>query len=263
VISLLQALKNILQKPFSKEIKFSLMEKYIINGIKNQSDFWLEPLPAMKKIPEWYKEMKTYTQGINTPTVKKCPPVLEMYKHGYYILNSVEINISRVDNFQGKVDYKVEYPPNYGGPELIAYHARPQVWKMPLIDRWHTNHAMKYNNPFLIKTPPGYSTMFLNPTINDINDEYYGFEAIVDTDNWHEVNFPFIINWSKIPVGKDYILKRNHPIILAIPFKRTNFTSVVSWKDKDMFKRHMHQTTNRGQLFSNFYKNLSERIKFK
>ena len=49
----------------------------------------------MKRIPDWYKEMKTFTQGHDTPTIKKCPPVLEMYKHGYFILNSVEIFIER------------------------------------------------------------------------------------------------------------------------------------------------------------------------
>ena len=258
-----EKLKNILKKTSSQKIQFSLIEKYVVEGIKNQSDFWLEPLPAMKKITEWYKEMKTYNTGITTPTVKKCPPVLEMYKHGYYIINSVDLNLNRIDDFQGKVDYKVDYPPNYNLPPLISYHSRQQVWKVPLIDRWNTSYAMKYNCPFLIKTPPGYSTMFLNPSINDINDEYYAFEAIVDTDSWHEINFPFIVNWSKIPVGKQYFLKRGHPLILAIPFKRTNFTSIVNWHDKDLNKEHKNQIGLRSQLLTSFYKNLSERIKFK
>jgi hypothetical protein len=263
VISLSQTLKNILQKPFSKKIEFSLMEKFTIKDLLDQSDFWLAPVPAMKKIPDWYKQMKTFTQGPDTPTVKKCPPILEMYKHGYYILNSVEIFIERTYDDKGNFEYIYSYPPNYQSESLISTHSRQQVWKVPLIDRWNTNHALKYNNPFLIKTPPGYSTMFLNPTINDIDEEYYAFEAIVDTDVWHEVNFPFIINWSNKPLGTQYTLKRGQPIILAIPFKRTNFDSKIYWDNKKMKKLHKHQSANKGNLSNNFYKNISERIKIK
>ena len=60
MISLLQTLKNILQKPFSKKIEFSLMEKFTIEDLLDQSNFWLSPISAMKRIPDWYKEMKTF-----------------------------------------------------------------------------------------------------------------------------------------------------------------------------------------------------------
>ena len=295
MISFLRTLKNSLKNPYSKEIKFSLMDKYKIEN--STDDFWLPPIPVMKRIPEWYKKMVSYNQDlINQPTIKKCPPVLEIYRHGYYILNSVDISIKQMTGPNGFDSFIYEYPPNYSGPTLINEHGRVQVHKVPLIDKWKSNHANKYNNPWLIKTPPGYSclfvsplnnsddrftilpgivdtdkyptppgysTLFLNPTINDVSDTYYAFEAIVDTDKWHEINFPFIVNWNKINLGQEYVFKRGDPIVLAIPFKRTNFNLNVSYNDKKLNKTHKQLSVNKGMNFSNFYKKISDRMNFK
>ena len=257
----LQTLKNLLKNPSSKKIEFSLMDKYKIEN--TTKDFWLPPVSAMKRIPEWYKKMETYNRGlINNPTIKKCPPVLEIYRHGYYILNSVDISIKQMTGPNGFDSFIYDYPPNYAGLDLINEHGRPQVHSVPLIDKWKSNHANKYNNPWLIRTPPGYTTLFLNPCINDVSNSYYAFEAIVDTDNWHEVNFPFIVNWNNIKPGEEYVFKRGDPIILAIPFKRTDFKLNISYDNKKLNKIHKQHASNKGMNFSNFYKKLSERIKF-
>ena len=262
MISFLRTLKNSLKNPYSKEIKFSLMDKYKIEN--STDDFWLPPIPVMKRIPEWYKKMVSYNQDlINQPTIKKCPPVLEIYRHGYYILNSVDISIKQMTGPNGFDSFIYEYPPNYSGPTIINEQGSVQVNKVPLIDKWKSNHANKYNNPWLIKTPPGYSTLFLNPTINDVSDTYYAFEAIVDTDKWHEINFPFIVNWNKINLGQEYVFKRGDPIVLAIPFKRTNFNLNVSYNDKKLNKTHKQLSVNKGMNFSNFYKKISDRMNFK
>lgn len=261
-----QNLKNIFKKPFSKKIEFHLLTDRV--GFKDAplEDFYLEPVPAKKLIPDWYKSMKTFNRGPDTATVKKCPPVLEMLTHGFYIVSPCDILIEKADDGEGQVIFQHQYPPNFPveGEAFISSHARQQVWAMPIIDKWKAHHALKFNNPFLIKTPPGYSTMFLNPKINDYDDEIYTFEAIVDTDKWHEINFPFVINWNKLKIGEGYVLKRGQPIVLCVPFKRNNWDMVCKINpDKDLitkWKSHLHL---KGRQFSNYYKDLSTRIKFK
>ena len=261
MISFLQTLKNLLKNPSSKKIEFTLMDKAKIEH--TTESFWLPPTQAMKQMPSWYKKMATYNQGlINQPTVKKCPPILEMYRHGYIIPNSVDITIKQVIGEKGFDSFLYEYPQNYAGENLISGHSRQQVHAVPLIDKWKSHAANKYNNPWLIKTPPGYSTLFLNPLINDVPDTYYAFEAIVDTDNWHEVNFPFVVNWNKISPGGEYVFKRGDPIVLAIPFKRSDFHLEVTYNNKKLNKIHKRHAVEKGMNFSNFYKNLSKRIKF-
>ena len=60
----LQTLKNLLKNPSSKKIEFSLMDKYKIEN--TTKDFWVPPVSAMKRIPEWYKKMSSRIRNIQT-----------------------------------------------------------------------------------------------------------------------------------------------------------------------------------------------------
>ena len=101
---------------------------------------------------------------------------------------------------------------------------------------------------FIIKTPPGYSSLFL-PPMNNTDDRFSIIPGIVDTDTYKlEVNFPIVFNGDKYESLKTTI-KRGTPYVQVIPFKRDSWTmSIEEIKEK------------KNNLF-NFYKYLLNNYK--
>jgi hypothetical protein len=68
----------------------------------------------------------------------------------------------------------------------------------------------KIINPWKIKTPKGYSCLFVSP-LNNSDDRFSIISGIVDTDTFpNEINFPIIINGDKIPCFRKQLLKKEH-----------------------------------------------------
>ena len=74
----------------------------------------------------------------------------------------------------------------------------------------------------MLKTPKGYSTLFIHP-MNQIDLPFYSLGGIVDTDTYPvPVNFPFFVKKSF-----SGIIYADTPIIQAIPFKREAWESSI------------------------------------
>jgi hypothetical protein len=87
----------------------------------------------------------------------------------------------------------------------------------------------KIYNPWTIKTPKGYSCLFVSP-LNNSDDRFSIIAGIVDTDTFRqEINFPIVLNGDKYPT-LETIIKKGTPYVQVIPFKREN------WKMKIMEK---------------------------
>ena len=88
----------------------------------------------------------------------------------------------------------------------------------------------------MIKTAPGWSTLFL-PLINDIhNKNFTCLSALVDTDTYHkEINFPAIWHTKNF----DDILPAGTPLVVAIPIKRNTFKKepIIRTMTRQEFKR--------------------------
>jgi len=77
-------------------------------------------------------------------------------------------------------------------------------------------------NPWVIKTPPGYSCLFVSP-LNNTDDRFSIISGIVETDTYEgEINFPIVFNGDKYPVLNTTLLKGT-PYVQVIPFKRDNW----------------------------------------
>lgn len=169
----------------------------------------LKPIPTSRVMPEWFRLMPGSVDGIET--VKKCIPVLDALTAGYVIPISADAywdkeSKSFVSAFVDKLDSDhmkeqtsfVEIPDNFDD--------QPHKW----INRWY------------IKTPKGYSTLFIHP-LNRQDLPFRSFSGIVDTDKHPmAVNFPFILE-------KDFegMIPAGTPMIQAIPFKRDDWESLV------------------------------------
>ncbi len=105
-------------------------------------------------------------------------------------------------------------------------------------------HWIKLKNPWLVRTPPGYSCLFIQP-VYEFNPNLRLLSGIVDTDTFDlPVEFPgWIVN--------DHIIKAGDPLMQVIPFKRDswyfkkesvklNSSKIFSYfsKFQDRYKRH-------------------------
>jgi hypothetical protein len=175
------------------------------------------PKPASSFIPEWYKKLESYMSGNKKPsgdgtttaTAKRCMPVFDAITGGYIIVSAADVFVSQKETEDGnKIPY-FEWS-NYG---LIQFHP---VEQMPEHPQRGANMAYpKWINPWAIKTPKGYSTLFVQPMHRE--SVFTILPGIVDTDTYSAaVNFPFVINDPNF----EGLIPKGTPIAQVIPFKR-------------------------------------------
>lgn len=184
----------------SKKIKF--------HSDKAQFEI-LKPFPTSRSIPDWWRKMPRVNEGIET--VKTCVPFLDALTIGYTIPLPADI-------FWNK-DTK-EFV-NTAKFEINSDHIPIQTKDVVLPDMFDPQ-PHKWVNSWYIKTPPGYSTLFIHP-MNRLDLPFYSFSGVVDTDKHPLViNFPFVLK-------KDFsgVIPAGTPMIQAIPFKRDSWESEV------------------------------------
>jgi hypothetical protein len=216
---------------FSKEIEFSAHEDYF--ALKE--DY---PITAKLNIPEWYKKLEhTYLNK----TIKGCMPFLDTLTSGYLLKMPQDFYVRHnVDNKNEKGEVFKDSFQTYGLHDQsqtlyakcinlnsgIDSHSLIQVEGSPFIDKNKNLPFYKISNPWKIKTPKGYSCLFV-PPLNNSDDRFSIIPGIVDTDTYpNEVNFPIIINGDKYPVLETTI-KKGIPYVQIIPFKRDSWKMIV------------------------------------
>lgn len=216
---------------FDKEIEFSAHEDYF--ALKE--DY---PTPIKLNIPEWYKKLE---HTFLNKTVKGCMPFLDTLTSGYllkipqdfYVRHNVnnknEKGVEFKDSFQAFGLHGMSQFLNVRAINLnsgIDNHPIKQVDNSPFIEKNKNLPFYKILNPWKIKTPKGYSCLFVSP-LNNADDRFSIIPGIVDTDTFpQEVNFPIIINGDKYPVLETTI-KKGTPYVQVIPFKRDSWRMKV------------------------------------
>jgi hypothetical protein len=202
--------------------------------------------PASVYIPEWYKKMESYRGGIKKPnadggspaTIKKCIPVFDALTAGYIIVSPADVYVSQVD---GKPTYQWS---DFG---LLEFHPVEQAPEHP--DRKGIPQYPKWLNPWGIKTPKGYSTLFVQPFHRE--SVFTILPGIVDTDTYFtSVNFPFVLDDPKF----EGLIPAGTPIAQVIPFKRESW-KLKKGNEKD-YKAHRKNKTEVNSGFFDRYKTL-------
>jgi len=191
---------------FNKKITFCATNKDMLN-------VWPHPQPASRFIPEEYKKLGRFTDNnFHAPTVKTCMPFLDSLTAGYIIPFDQDYVVDPIET-----DFTV-WPANKKPQDDFGFHNKaqlPESWK-----KFSGDNAGKFMNKWLIKTPPGYSCLFIKP-MNRIEERFDIIPGIVDTDTYiNTINFPFILRKR----DKQFLIKKGEPMIQVIPFKRD------SWK---------------------------------
>ena len=227
----------------------------------------LYPIPSSRTIPEWYKDMDSYRGGIKKPdkesrtpaTIKRCMPIFDAITSGYTIVTHTDLYIfqeeivyydQEIFNKTGenvllseeKLKNLTRTAPSYKTAlfDAIQFHSIEQAPTHPNRNG-HNVAYPKWISPWGIKTPKGYSCLFLPPMHRE--NVFQILPGIVDTDTYTApVNFPFTLNNSEyeglVPAGT--------PIAQVIPFKRDSWEmSIGDPEDLKEQRNVLILTTNR------------------
>jgi len=221
---------------FNKEIEFSAHEDYF--ALKE--DY---PTPIKLNIPEWYKKLE-YTYS--NKTIKGCMPFLDTLTSGYLLKIPQDLNLRHnVNNKNEKGEEFKDSFQTYGlhdGSQLLNakyinlnsgfdIHSLKQVEGSPFIEKNKNLPFYKILNPWKIKTPKGYSCLFV-PPLNNSDDRFSIIPGIVDTDTFpNEINFPIVINGDKYPVLETTI-KKGTSYVQIIPFKRDPWKMICKTRNE-------------------------------
>ena len=177
-------------------------------------DIWPHPQPASRFLPDEYKKLEKFAYGEEfRATVKACIPFLDSMTAGYIIPFDQDYIISPAGD-------EFDILPSSMNNDDVSFHKDyqlPKAWQSFMKGQ---KNAGKFMNKWLIKTPPGYSCLFVKP-LNRFENRFEVLSGVVDTDVYiNTINFPFILN----KTDKSFRIKKGEAMIQVIPFKRE------SWK---------------------------------
>jgi hypothetical protein len=174
--------------------------------------------PANKAIPAWYRDLGMWqpqaNMGNGLATIKHCMPVQDMLTTGYVIFNTYEAQITPFPSGP-HTDYHVECP----SKNYVSGHEHAQC---PVKITGREQHYFKIKQPWTVKTPPGYSCLFIQPFYH-FEDRYTLMPSIVDTDSYDlPVEIP---GWAN--TANQFTIDSGAPLMQVIPFKRDSWTMSI------------------------------------
>ena len=170
--------------------------------------------------PEWWKELSG-----SDGSLKRCSGTSDYLATGFTIPLWAKLMIR--PSLNGKNwDARFDLVTDMGdfGIESFMYS---QTGECPVtrVRKLQESNYIKVINPWLIKTPPGWSSLFL-PPLWDPNPNYTMLPAIVNTDYYH--NAHMVMN---ILTDEPFELEAGKAIWHVIPFKREKDIK-ITWGDE-------------------------------
>lgn len=209
-----------------------------------------QPVPSYKALPEGYKVCPSHFRDEpNAVSIKRCIPVLDAYSAGFLIKAHIDFKLVINSDNSATISCSAQ-----GEESPVSTHLKEQAPYVFTDLNIGFKEIFKWDNPWSIKTPKGYSCLFVNP-LNSGNKALNFFSGIVDTDTYYArpTNFPFFINKGYT----EFFIKAGDPLIQVIPFKRENTKHVVrEWTPKEQRQRlgsaffNMHKLSD---VYRSFY----------
>ena len=199
----------------------------IIKFIAQDEHVWEvrpRPYPSIKKLPTWWKEIPAYSNHKNkfdldpysAVTVKRCVPTLDMLGAGYYVPLWSDLLVTQQNNIP-----VVKWA---ASTRVLDVWSDKQGANFKIIDGY-SKMFFKNLHGWTIKTPPGWSSMFIHPVAYP-DMPFHTISGIVDTDVFDgEINVPFAIK-----DGFEGVIEKDTPMFQIIPFKRDQWTSEFDLK---------------------------------
>lgn len=230
-------------------------KKIIFTKVEQVADEYF-PQPSSRLIPEWYKKTSSYVNSKEkkvefsletNQSIKKCIPVFDILSAGYIIPTYCDLYIKKND--LGQIVYLAS-----GNMSAINFHP---IIQAPYHPNMNQHPYPKWTNPWSIKTPKGYSSLFI-PPVHGGNKYFTILEGLVDTDLYTApVNFPFVLN----DINFEGIIPAGTPMVQVIPFKRDNW-SIELGNNNDFNLAINHSTRLHSEFFDRYKKMFWSRKSF-
>jgi hypothetical protein len=192
------------------------------------------PIRTVQNMPTWLKQMQPSMEvsGIGTVfMLKTCAPFFDALSSGYTLplrgpvrfawKNDKDLEVVNLD-FQGSglaVDAQSE----------LLHRGSP----------YSNNIVVKFLNYWVVKTPPGYSCLFL-PVLNQYHLPFNVLAGVVDTDTYYvSVQFPSVCT---LQPGMQVTLERGTPLVQVIPFKREIWKAQIGSQDPQLAQAALEET---------------------
>jgi len=189
------------------------------------------PMPASKFIPKWFKNLRPELKDVST--IKRCVPFLDSLTAGYIIPLWQDIHFETGYEKDNTPFINYSWPVNLiSGDTPLSEHSWQQIEGSDISKTPLGQYPIKFNNPWVIKTPPGVSCLFTTP-MNHFETRIKLVDGIVDTDTYYNnVNFPFLWNGG----DGEFLIEKGTPLAQVIPFVRYDFNKFnVKPLDHDKF----------------------------
>jgi hypothetical protein len=220
------------------------MSRNLIEFHAEHPDRHPAPYPATRAVAHWLKDMpmdRPFQQSgpdgprtVQVPTVKQCPPFIEAMTCGYII------------PLPGEVSFSMDAS---GG---LAFQAQGKIvdTQHPLQTQgspFQRSIIVKFINPWIVRTPPGYSTLFV-PRLNTFGLPFEVLSGLVETDTYYRpVHFPTVC---LLRPGQSLTLPRGTPIAQAIPIRREDWqVQIEKWDDAAHMQIEKEMAANRHSFY--------------
>jgi hypothetical protein len=199
-------------------ITFGCTDDYVF------TDKSIHPQPMRNFAPEWYKNIPTNLPNPDEQfaylsnrarTVKTCPSFIDVFKEGVVLLSVQDVllkYISDIDEYAWQVPYTISN--EISNNNMFENHGNTQ-YVNHLPKAANIKHVVKYNLPFTVHTPKGYSVRQL-PMPYYFNPDWHMSYGILDSDNIHEINLQINIT----SADKEILIRKGEPLGVYVPFKR-------------------------------------------
>jgi hypothetical protein len=197
-----------------------------------------EPVPAKQAMPEWFRKLPPVTASEVSVddtglTVKRCMPFLDALATGWIIPLAATVRLEIADG--GRT---VEAGWRFDRT-MVSNHGEHQVRGAPFEPR----PPLKFHNFWTIRTPPGWSCLFL-PPLNRPHPVFEVLAGVVDTDRYRGlIHFPFI---ATAPDGL-HVIEKGTPIVQVLPFRRTEAalagTVRAETREESLWREKTHRLT--------------------
>lgn len=207
----------------------------------------LKPVPAVKKLPDWYKKISPYTEGSKPKffangtkniTIKRCNPVGDALTAGYFLVLDNDIYVNTLGEKAEMVWYR-------GGQNYVSQHTKNQI-DIDLIPNGFNDQPFKFTNNWSMQTPKGYSVLISHP-FNRNAEPFLTLSGVIDTDTYHTaIQLPFLIK-----ENFEGIIESGTPIAQIIPFKREKWKSKFLPYSSSFYEK---KEAEFNRVMSRFYK---------
>lgn len=192
-----------------------------VPAFSSKEKMLLEPIPAKKNIPQWYKDGEStyFLNGQNNPGLKTCKPFLDVMISGYYLLVPFDINVTKTED--GKSKFSWDGPDEW--KEFIGERLGDIGSTIPRPSGHSHNHLI-WASKWGWKTPKGWSSIVSHP-FSRAELPFTTTSGLIDSDKYFGPgNIPFFIK-------EDFVgtISKGTPYAQIIPVKRSSWSSFADY----------------------------------